>query len=346
MISSLPVMVLMLEIISKLPPNVVAQCKTVCKEWLDFTSTPILLKAHCDYMRASGDQKLLEAGPLSCKARSLNYKVANYLLPTNISIPFNARPENFLFLATLDGMVCVCLITTWEMFVWNPLTTVFKKLSNSNSQGFYKYNNDAIGFCVDSSSDYSNAHIKRRRGTLAVYVYSMRLSSWRTVCFLKKHAYHHETFNWSPGTLCGDGLYFTVAQYWHLGQKMILRFDVNMTEFSKLRFPDVYGYGNLVVLADIKSELHMLVSPGSKEFGTVSLWKLHDDVWIKLLSYSLKGSMRFPLITSITYYNLSGLCLVMTEWGKFLEVDLRFDELGYFLPFVANSIMVQSIARL
>ncbi|XP_076918648.1 uncharacterized protein LOC143579149 [Bidens hawaiensis] len=278
MISSFPVMVLMLEIIAKLPPNVVAQCKTVCKEWLDFISTPMFLKAHCDYMRASSDQKLLEAGPRSCKARSLNYKAANYLLATNISIPFNAHPENFLFLATLDGMVCVCLITTWEMFVWNPLTTVFKKLSNSNSQGFYKYNSDAIGFCVNSSFDYSIVHIKRRRGTLAIYVYSMRLSSWRTVRFLKKLAFHHETFNWSPRTLCGDGLYFTVAQYRHFGQKMILRFDVNTMEFSELCFPDVYGYGNLGVLADIKSELHMLVSPGSKEFGNVAgIWVERND---------------------------------------------------------------------
>ncbi|XP_076932407.1 uncharacterized protein LOC143597923 [Bidens hawaiensis] len=163
-ISSLPIMVLMLEIIAKLPPNAIAQCKTVCKEWLTFISTPIFLKAQCDYMRASAGQKILEAGPRSCKVRSLNYKVANYFLATNISIPFNARPENLLFLSRLDGMLCVFLINTWELIVWNPLTTFFKKLSNSNKQGFYKYNIDAIGFYVNSSYDYNIVHVKHRGG--------------------------------------------------------------------------------------------------------------------------------------------------------------------------------------
>ncbi|XP_076903120.1 putative F-box/kelch-repeat protein At3g17570 [Bidens hawaiensis] len=331
-ISSLPIMVLMLEIIAKLPPNAIAQCKAVCKEWLAFISTSMFLKAHCDYMRASADQKILEADQRSCKVCSLNYKAANYFLATNISIPFNARPENLLFLSSLDGMLCVCLINTWELIVWNPLTTFFKKLSNSNKQGFYKYNRDAIGFCVNSSYDYNIVHVKRRRGTLAIYVYPMRLSSWRTVRFLKKRPYHNETFNWSSGTLCGDGLYFTVAQHWDFGQKIILRFDVNTMEFSELSLPDVHGFGNMGVLADISSELHMLVSPGSIEYGTVSLWKLNNGVWIKLLSYSHRVSIRFPLTTSITYYNLSGSCLVITEWGQVLEVDLRFDHFAYKIP--------------
>ena len=127
---------------------------------------------------------------------------------------FNANPLNLLFLASLDGMLCVCLMNTCELVVWNPLTRVYKMLSNAYSQGFYKISTDAIGFFVDSLDHHIIMHIKRRRGTMTIWIYSLRFGHWRTCCFLKKRPFHELTYHWIQGILCGTGLYFTVCQWW------------------------------------------------------------------------------------------------------------------------------------
>uniref|UniRef100_A0A251UHH0 Putative F-box domain-containing protein n=1 Tax=Helianthus annuus TaxID=4232 RepID=A0A251UHH0_HELAN len=239
--SCLPFLVVMLDIIARLPPKNVAQCKLVCKEWLDFILERKFVRAHCHYMRASADQKLLMVGWKTIEVHSLNYKSPGFILPRGVTRPFYAYPSRMFFLASLDGMLCVCLQNTCELVVWNPLTTKFKKLANSNSQGFYKVDSDALGFFVDSSDDYNILHIKRRRGTMTVYIYSMELNSWSTVRFLKHRPYHHYTYLWSPATLCGGGLYFVVTQCRGRSDGLtVIRFDVNSKSFSELCFPNVY----------------------------------------------------------------------------------------------------------
>ena len=131
-------------------------------------------RIHYQYIRRSDDQKIMLTGRETCKVRSLDHKSPNYITPTNVPIPFDAKPHNLLFLASLDGMLCVCIKNTCELVVWNPLTHVYKMLSNSYSQGFYNVATDAIGFFVDSLGDYSIMHIKRRRGIMTIWIYSLR----------------------------------------------------------------------------------------------------------------------------------------------------------------------------
>ncbi|MFS7932474.1 putative galactose oxidase/kelch, beta-propeller, F-box associated interaction [Helianthus anomalus] len=306
--SSLPFDVIMLDIIARLPPVAVAKYKTASKRWLAYISNPEFQRVHCHFMRASPDQKLLTVGyPSLCSVRSLNFADANYFLATDVPTPFNVRPRNLLFLASLDGMLCVCLKNTCELLVWNPLTRACKMLSNSTKQGFYKVQHDAIGFYVDSSFDYNILHIKRRRGTIAVYIYSLRLGSWKSVRFLKKRPYHGQTYNWSSATFSGDGLYFRVSQYWLAGPKMIIRFDVNTKQFSELPFPNASGEGPNGALVSIRSELHMFLASGYYE-RPVDLWKLHNGSWMLLCSFPFRMCLPFPEITSITYYNLKDSC--------------------------------------
>ncbi|KAJ0638441.1 putative galactose oxidase/kelch, beta-propeller, F-box associated interaction [Helianthus annuus] len=333
----------MLDIIARLPPLAVAKCKTVSKKWLAYISKPEFLRVHCHFMRASPDQKILTVGnPSLCLVRSLNFADANYFLATDVPTPFNVRPRNLLFLASLDGMLCVCLKNTCELLLWNPLTRACKILSNSIKQGFYKVQHDAIGFYVDSSFDYNIVHIKRRRGTIAVYIYSLRLGSWKSVRFLKKRPYHGQTYSWSSATFSGDGLYFRVSQYWLAGHKMIIRFDVNTKQFSELPFPNASGEGPNGALVSIRSELHMFVASGYYE-RPVDLWKLHNGSWMLLCSFPFRRCLPFPEITSITYLNLKDSCLMITEWGQVIEFDLHLDEWDFFSPATFGRIIHGSV---
>ena len=129
----LPYMVVLFDIIARLPAKVVTQCKLVCTDWLDMLSSEEFAMRHSQYMRRSDDQKIIITSHRTCKVRSLDHKSPNYSTATNVHILFAAKPHNLLFLASLDGMLCVCLKNTCELVVWNPLTSVYKMLSNSNS---------------------------------------------------------------------------------------------------------------------------------------------------------------------------------------------------------------------
>ncbi|KAJ0932594.1 putative F-box domain, galactose oxidase/kelch, beta-propeller, F-box associated interaction [Helianthus annuus] len=330
--SCLPFLVVMLDIIARLPPKNVAQCKLVCKEWLDFILDRKFVRAHCHYMRASADQKLLMVGWKTFEVHSLNYKSPGFIVPRGVARPFYAHPSRMFFLASLDGMLCVCLQNTCELVVWNPLTTKFKKLANSNSQGFYKVDRDALGFFVDSSDDYNILHIKRRRGTMTVYIYSMDLNSWSTVRFLKHRPYHHYTYLWSPATLCGGGLYFVVTQCRGRSDGLsVIRFDVNSKSFSELCFPNVYDDEVSGSLVNINEELHMYVCIGNYDYRReIVLWRLKNKSWMKVFAYPDKLWMPLSTMCSFTYYNLPGTCLVITNFGQVIEIDLQRDHLGYF----------------
>ncbi|KAJ0490185.1 hypothetical protein HanHA300_Chr12g0452561 [Helianthus annuus] len=65
-----------------------------------------------------------------------------------------------------------------ELVVRNPLTRVFKMLTNSNYQGFYILDDDSLRFCVDSAGDYNIVDSKHTHFRLTVNIYSFSKGSW------------------------------------------------------------------------------------------------------------------------------------------------------------------------
>ena len=110
-------LVVLFEIVARLPPKFVTRCKLVCGEWLEVLSSEEFVMIHCKYMRRSVDQKILLTNYRTCKVCSLNPHSISFVRATNVRIPFNAKPHNLLFLASLDGMLCVCVENTCELVV-------------------------------------------------------------------------------------------------------------------------------------------------------------------------------------------------------------------------------------
>jgi len=232
-------MLVMFKIIVELPPLLILKCKCVSKEWYDFISSNEFLLAHTKYARESMDQTLITTRlPSTCVSRLLNHQSPNYLVSNDVMPPDNVHPKNIIFLASLDDMLYVTLENTWDLVVWNPLTGAYRMLSNRVKQGFFKTNYDSIGFYVDATYDYNIIHIKRRRGTLAVYLFSLRRGSWEHVPFLKKTPYSAPNYKWSLATFSGDVVYFRVSQSDMLyGIKSVIRFDENTHKFALFEYP-------------------------------------------------------------------------------------------------------------
>ncbi|KAM0053978.1 putative F-box associated interaction domain, F-box-like domain superfamily [Helianthus debilis subsp. tardiflorus] len=326
----LPFLVVLYVILPRLPPKVVTQCKVVCKQWLSFLSSPEFLRLHCYSMRTSVDQKIITAGPRSCIVRSLDCESPNFNLPTNVHIPFNCQPYNLLFISSLDGMLCVCLKKTCELAVWNPLTRVYRKLSNSNGQGFYDLEYDSLGICIDSSYDYIIVHIKRIHSILTIWIYSMRQNSWSTIRCLEDTVYLGHTSTWSPGTLCGNSLYFTVCQGCRSGNETLLRFDVDSRMFSVIGFPNVCGQRVLGNLVNIRDQLHLILHSGFYNLH-VELWKLQTETWMKVFVYPHAVHKPVSLVSTIKYVNATGNCIeVDLMSGAVGQIDLSMNEITGF----------------
>ncbi|KAJ0915056.1 putative F-box associated interaction domain, F-box-like domain superfamily [Helianthus annuus] len=280
----LPSLLILMNIIPKLPSKVVTQCKVVCKDWLVYLSTPEFAMNHCRFMRRLGDHKIIAVNRLLCDIRYVGNESPKCFLGDKVHIPFTAHPCNILFLASLDGMVCVCLINTGELVIWNPLTRVFKMLSNSNSQGFFNPNQDSLGFCVRSSGDYNIVHIKRTHMMLAINIYSLSEGSWSTPMFSNYSLFNVDVYSWSVGTFCANCLYFVLTRLWCVGNACVLRLDVDSRVISDVGFPDTMDVEATCHLVSIRDQLHMLVSIGFYSVN-MKLWKLENEKWSKVFFF-------------------------------------------------------------
>ncbi|MFS8018767.1 hypothetical protein Hanom_Chr15g01395921 [Helianthus anomalus] len=72
---------------------------------------------------------------------------------------------------------------------------------------------------------------------LSAHVYSRQLGSWRIITFETNPEYQKRIFYWSPGTGCGDTLYFTVYECWVVGKNVVVGFDANTEEVIETSFP-------------------------------------------------------------------------------------------------------------
>ncbi|KAJ0727551.1 putative F-box domain-containing protein [Helianthus annuus] len=262
--ADLPTHTIVFEILTRLPAKDVGRSKSVCKQWYALLSTQDFVKIHCSRSVVSSNQRVLLIDDLTCSVRPIISNNNDYGPSSTVTFPFHHQNNDVSILSHLNGLLCVCLNHTYELLLWNPTTTAFKRLSTPDSHGFYINNLDAIGLYVDADDDYKVLHIKRRSGVLGVYVYSREVDSWRNIPFITRQEYLSPHFNWSAGTFCGGTLYFTVCECWIGGTNVVICFYVNSEQFKEISFPPVPSNGMVQgVLVNVKNVLHMFASTGN-----------------------------------------------------------------------------------
>ncbi|KAJ0682158.1 putative F-box domain, galactose oxidase/kelch, beta-propeller, F-box associated interaction [Helianthus annuus] len=330
--ADLPTHTIVFEILTRLPAKDVGRSKSVCKQWYALLSTQDFVKIHCSRSVVSSNQRVLLIDDLTCSVRPIISNNNDYGPSSTVTFPFHHQNNDVSILSHLNGLLCVCLNHTYELLLWNPTTTAFKRLSTPDSHGFYINNLDAIGLYVDADDDYKVLHIKRRSGVLGVYVYSREVDSWRNIPFITRQEYLSPYFNWSAGTFCGGTLYFTVCECWIGGTNVVICFDVNSEQFKEISFPPVPSNGMVQgVLVNVKNVLHMFASTGMFEM-TIDLWTLQGDYWIKVLSCPPIPPISLSLWCDITHYVTNGNWFVMTKLGKLFTIEMDMKPFECFYP--------------
>ncbi|KAF5801981.1 putative galactose oxidase/kelch, beta-propeller, F-box associated interaction [Helianthus annuus] len=331
----IPIDLFMFEILPNLTARDVGRYKLVCKEWCSFLSTVFFARLHCRQMPSlTKMQFVLITGGIHRPLRTLSYGLANISLTEIVKMPFKTRAEYMMILGSLHGMLCVCLSNTCQLLIWNPLTNAYRNLSIPKKYGFFKVNFDAVGFYVDYLKDYNLLHVVFRRNNQSVYIYSMESQCWRQIKFVKDFILDDQTVQWSCGTLCCNGLYFTVGSCWDYNVALIVRFDMNLETFTKVSFPfDEYEVNFRGSLVNVSDELHFFVLHGAFDVS-VDLWKLKGEEWIRILSVPDIDCIPLLIKCFVRYIGSSKKWLLMTDYGDVYEFDLDVRKVDNFYPII------------
>ncbi|GKB61366.1 F-box domain containing protein [Tanacetum coccineum] len=318
-------------ILTRVPPKAVGRFKSVCKTWYALLSGNAFVREHCSSSAIPSNQKVLVIEHQTCSIHPINFETHDYEPGTSITIPFDHRSYDNLFndvsiLSHLNGLLCVCNNFTSELFLWNPVTTTFKRLPPPYSNEFYTDFLDAVGLYTDTHDDFKVLYIRRRDATLVVNVYSRSDESWRNIPLTLPSEYLTTRFYWSSGTLCGGTLYFTVSESRVGGSRFMISFDVNSEQFRMISLPpipkDILAQIRLVNPQD---ELVMFVVTGYREMK-INIWILQEGTWYRIHSFPL---ISHDLWCSITHYVTNGnKWFVMAKFQKIFEIDtgmIRFD---------------------
>ncbi|XP_076958718.1 putative F-box protein At3g16210 [Bidens hawaiensis] len=319
-------------ILSCLSAKDVATCKSVCKQWHALLSTPEFEMAHCSRSSLPDNQRTLLARDSDCAIYIMDFETAEYALQTIIPYPFEHGVTNVAMLGHLDGLLCVCLRDTKELVLWNPTTAAYKCLANTDGQGLYEDITDAVGFYSVPSNDYKVLHLKRQFGVLSAHIYSRHSGSWRNLHFQCDNEYAKCDYYWSPGTVCGNNLYFTVCECWVVGRNVVIGFDTITEQVIEIPFPSVPPSGIFqAILSTVHNSLHMLLATGMQDM-TLQLWSLEGEHWVQKISCPPIPPIPLSVWVNITHYMTTGRWFVMSGARKLYEFPDDINPLTRFYP--------------
>lgn len=174
--------ILEFHILVRLTAKDIGRCRTVCKHWYSFLSTPKFARLHWDATSSSAKKVVLATPEHSDDIATIIYQPTSFYHNKVIDIPFNVHPFEFITLGSLDGMLAVCLKNNSQMSMWNPLIGSKRDMPTYNDNGIFEVDSDAFALYLDldSSNEYKCLHVKHMVRE-SVCIYSTISNTWREI---------------------------------------------------------------------------------------------------------------------------------------------------------------------
>ncbi|XP_076923058.1 F-box/kelch-repeat protein At3g06240-like [Bidens hawaiensis] len=233
------------------------RCKSVCKSWLSFISTPRFVKAHLNH---------------NIKSDRDNQQLGHRRIHDIGSICYGVVLKSNYIVGSCNGLVCIYPVAG-EFLVINPSTRQEKKLQMP-PKGF----EEAIGrrfvtwgFGYDSySDDYKVVVGLETPPTTRFHVLSLKSNTWKVIGESKYHSMG------GNGILCDGVLYWFMANIIKL-KLIIISFDLSTEELKKIPQPDDADYKTSPFfkhkLGLIQDRLCIYSCPSSK------IWVMVNNKW-------------------------------------------------------------------
>ncbi|XP_026430989.1 F-box protein DOR-like [Papaver somniferum] len=222
-----------LDIFTRLPTELVVECKVVSKTWRDLIQHPLFSQMHFNRLNHYADPGKLSFLALN-ENDQLHYFEYTENHETHISRRINLTPpfEYFSVVGSFNGLICFSDLE--ERFcICNPMTKEYVILPKpkKNFRG-YRYWLCGFGY-LPSTNEYNVVAIHKENldpGLIHVMLYTLgRGNGWRNV-----GKFESEVLNvYGRNSVCCNG-----SLYWRHGKRRIISvFDLSDENFSELQLP-------------------------------------------------------------------------------------------------------------
>ncbi|XP_031738543.1 F-box protein CPR1-like [Cucumis sativus] len=321
-----------IQILSKLPPQSLLRFKSVCKSWYHLINHPKFVRKHLLDSFPHKHVLIKRALTNHSGKQELVFSILKFSLNGSVSImDINLTFQEIDPLLELCGHShgLVCLSDCDEVFLVNPMTRQFHKLPPSilifrgchhDDPDHYSAIPFTIGFGYDAkSSDFKVVRIVSCRGQsearMRVEIYDLSRDKWREIgapeicgsaaCTCTFDMYHEGIFYW-----------------WGYGEPRIserdhiITFDMSEEIFGKVSLPESYDdKKHKIVLRVLNKSIVLFVYPyksnetnigifetivGTDETN-IDIWEMEKDEfgvvsWSKLLTIDPPFGVEHPLL--------------------------------------------------
>lgn len=297
--------VLFHRILPRLPTKSASCFKCVSKEFNSFLSSNVFKKMHIRHIvyPQNHDKFIVlfhdlrephTLGTIDCEAPA-----DKVLTPASFKLPAMASSKGTIkFLTSFHGLVCLFIpikndySEPYDLILWNPVTSEYKRLSKPNSP-VDRYNiryGSTLGLFYSSCEDDYKLAILSQNYNI-VYIYSLKANSWRRVAVQGTDGL--KVYQALQSTYLNENLYFLNSDK----KYSVIKFDTKTERFTELKTTS--GFNNVqnrfrATLMVKKGCIHVCIvyDVGKTGFET-ELWKITEGDWKKMESYSVDpGNQR------------------------------------------------------
>ncbi|XP_071721449.1 F-box/kelch-repeat protein At3g06240-like [Rutidosis leptorrhynchoides] len=266
--------VLISEILSRLPVKSVLRFRCVSKEWYSLLTSQSLKNKHLDRITDDIHQNpnmlLQVSGRKFMKTIDCEVDEDAELITHTRPLPSILKRKKVVILASFHGLVCAGILDKHDsshysdLFLWNPLTNEFKRLSKTNyHKDCYTVLNPRCGLYYSSSdNDYKLLCVKPFDDS--VYIYSLKKDSWQKMAdatnSLKKLKPQSRNEHWSQCIWLNDNLFFVKKGIFpketgfdfDWPSYSIIKFDTKTEKFTEILIPSGYKESNHLFIVGCK----------------------------------------------------------------------------------------------
>lgn len=315
---------LLCEIFTRLSAKTLSKIRCVSKSWLSIISSQEFVKSH--FKKWDNDDEFTHHSiiakyinpHLHVKQCSVYSLLRNPATPAaRIDYPGENPPHSTSVVGSCNGLICI-LLDEQDLYLWNPCTRQFRKLSdpgfsgNSRSFNFYGFGYN------ESNNDYnvvlgSISSVERK---IEVVIYSLKTDSWSMIDNFPTCLPWLET-----GAFVSGKLHWAVSSCVCDCDARVVSLDLVRLEYGEVRLPGCVEDASVLTLGVLGKCLCVSIlycyQPNVIWKKNVGLWVMMEygvvESWIKVASVrpyhaplciSAKGEILLTSSSDFGLYNL------------------------------------------
>nr|XP_004289374.2 PREDICTED: F-box/kelch-repeat protein At3g23880-like [Fragaria vesca subsp. vesca] len=324
---------IIVKILHRVPLKPLIRFSTVSKGWHSIIfADPQFKKSHTKFASAQQTLSRRLLYSTASQVESLDLEAPSFGDTSSVrklSCPFNKHGNRIKLLGSCNGLVCVALESTRNLYIWNPTNGFFQKLPDP---GFSQEDNivvySGLGH-LSATDDYKvivaagRARSRDRRKLYLqrdeikeVKIFSLRSKLWIELIPPRLTLERQ-------GTLCNEALHW-------LHCKSIVVFDLAKEEFRLMPLPDCLVRRQFYIRLGVSSGGCLCVTHIFNSENSIELWVMRKygvrESWTKLFNCNIAERPRGTYVSRPILVTESILFMFIWDWDNRLVLKIDHEQ--------------------